>query len=99
MAERVGVGSFIVMPGIDSLKHAVAVGLGFGVVSRAMVSGGAGTGLTAVPLSAERPTRTLTVVYRENDQPPTAADDFINALRGAGAKASASTPVSIRTSR
>lgn len=93
------VGSFIVMPGIDSLKHAVAVGLGFGVVPRAMVSGGAGTGLTAVPLSAERATRTLTVVYRENDQPPTAADDFIDALRGAGANASASTPVSIRTSR
>jgi DNA-binding transcriptional LysR family regulator len=92
------VGSFIVMPGIDSLKHAVAVGLGIGVVPRAMVSsGGAGTGLTAVPLSAERGTRTLTVVYRENDQRPTAADEFIDALRSAGA--SASTAVSIRTSR
>ena len=86
------------MPGIDSLKHAVAVGLGIGVVPRAMVSsGGAGTGLTAVPLSAERGTRTLTVVYRENDQRPTAADEFIDALRSAGA--SASTAVSIRTSR
>jgi len=91
-------GSFIVMPGIDSLKHAVAVGLGVGVVPRAMVSsGGAGTGLTAVPLSAERGTRALTVVYRDNDERPTAADEFIEALRSAGA--SAPTTVSIRTSR
>jgi DNA-binding transcriptional LysR family regulator len=92
------VGSFIVMPGIDSLKHAVAVGLGIGVVPRAMVSsGGAGIGLTAVPLSAERGTRALTVVYRESDQTPTAANEFIEALRSAGA--SASTPVFIRTAR
>ena len=92
------VGSFIVMPGVDSLKHAVAVGLGIGVVPRAMVSsGGPGTGLTAVPLSAERGTRALTVVYREHDQPPTAANEFIDALRSTGA--GTSTPVLIRTSR
>jgi DNA-binding transcriptional LysR family regulator len=87
------VGSFIVMPGIDSLKHAVAVGLGIGVVPQAMVAnGGAGTGLTAVPLSAERGSAALTVVYRENEQPPTVADEFINVLRSAGAGASVPYP-------
>ncbi len=61
------------MPGTDSLKHAVAVGLGIGVLPRAMVSsGGAVTGLTAMPLSVERGTRALTVVYRENNQRRTA---------------------------
>ena len=83
---------------VSGATYAVAVGLGIGVVPRAMVSsGGAGIGLTAVPLSAERGTRALTVVYRENDQTPTAANEFIEALRSAGA--SASTPVFIRTAR
>ena len=85
------------MPGIDSLKHAVAVGLGIGVVPRATVSsGGAGIGLTAVPLSAERGAKALTVVYRENDQTPRPP---MSSSMPCSTGASASTPVFMRTSR
>ena len=73
-------GSFIVMPGIDSLKHAVAEGLGIAIVPRAVVNGRAGAGLVAVPLSATTGTRTLTVVYRKGEGRTAAADEFIEAL-------------------
>ena len=67
------------MPGIDSLKHAVAEGLGIAIVPRAVVNGRAGAGLVAVPLSATRGTRTLTVVYGKGEGRTAAADEFIEA--------------------
>jgi DNA-binding transcriptional LysR family regulator len=77
------VGSFIVMPGLDSLKHAVAEGLGIAIVPCAVVNGRPGAGLVAVPLSATRGARRLTVVYREGHGRTPVADDFIEALRSA----------------
>ena len=82
--ETARLGSFIVMPGIDSLKHAVAEGLGIAIIPRAVVHGRPGAGLVAVPLSATRRTRAPIVVYREGGGRTAAADDFIEALRGAG---------------
>jgi DNA-binding transcriptional LysR family regulator len=79
-------GSFIVMPGIDSLKHAVAEGLGIAIVPRAVVNGRAGAGLVAVPLSATGGGCTLTVVYRKGEGRTAAADEFIETLRSAGGR-------------
>ena len=45
-------GVFAVMPGLDSLKQAVANGLGIGIVPRAAVSSLALAGLVAIPLLA-----------------------------------------------
>ena len=82
-------GSFIVMPGIDSLKYAVAEGLGIAIVPRAVVNGRAGAGLVAVPLSATCGMHTVTVVFRKGEGRTAAADEFIEALRGAGERSRA----------
>jgi DNA-binding transcriptional LysR family regulator len=82
-------GSFIVMPGIDSLKYAVAQGLGIAIVPRAVVNGRAGAGLVAVPLSATCGVRTLTVVFRKGEGRTAVADEFIEALRRPGARSPA----------
>jgi len=49
-------GFFVVMPGVDSLKQAVANGLGIGIVPRAAVSSlTAAAGVVVIPLSGRRP--------------------------------------------
>lgn len=73
-------GSFIVMPGIDSLKHAVEEGLGIAIVHGAVVNGRTGAGLVAVPLSTTGGARTLTVVYRKGEGRTAVAGEFIEAL-------------------
>jgi DNA-binding transcriptional LysR family regulator len=77
-------GVFVVMPGLDALKHAVANGLGFGVVPRAAVSSLTPAGLVAIPLPAARPASTRTLVYRDTDGQRTAVEDFVEALRCMG---------------
>jgi fatty-acyl-CoA synthase len=52
------------MPGLDSLKQAVANGLGIGIVPRAAVSSLTPAGLVAIPLPAVRAASTRSLVYR-----------------------------------
>jgi DNA-binding transcriptional LysR family regulator len=94
-------GLFVVMPGIDSLKQAVASGLGIGIVPRAVVSNlTAPAGLVVIPLSAPRAVSALTLVYRDNDRQPSAVEDFVDALRSMGEdSALRRTPIAVRTSR
>ena len=77
-------GVFVVMPGLDSLKHAVAHGLGIGIVPRAAVSSLTHAGLVAIPLPAALAARARTLVYRDTDGQRTAVEDFVEALRCAG---------------
>src|SRR5687767_8661361 len=74
-------GVFVVMPGLDSLKHAVANGLGIGIVPRAAVSSLTPAGLVAIPLSAPLAASACTLVYRDTDGQRTAVEDFVEALR------------------
>ena len=93
-------GVFVVMPGLDSLKHAVANGLGIGIVPRAAVSSLPHAGLVATPLPAVRAASARTLVYRENDGPRTAVADFIEALRCAGEDcAPRKAPIAMRAAR
>ena len=88
-------GLFVVMPGVDSLKQAVANGLGIGIVPRAVVSS-----LTVIPLSAARPASALTLVYRDNDGQPGAVENFVEALRSTGEdRGSRKAPIAMRASR
>ena len=95
------IGLFVVMPGVDSLKQAVANGLGIGIVPRAVVSSvGAHAGLVVIPLSAARATSTLTLVYRNHDGQPNAVEDFIAALRSTVKdRAPRKAPIALRMSR
>ena len=61
-------GMFLVMPGLDSLKHAVANGLGIGIVPGAAVSSLTPAGLVAIPLPTGRAASARTLVYRETDR-------------------------------
>jgi DNA-binding transcriptional LysR family regulator len=93
-------GVFVVMPGLDSLKHAVARGLGIGIIPRAAVSSLTPAGLVAIPLSAARAARARTLVYRDTDGQRTAAEDFVQALRCAGEdSASRKAPIAMRAAR
>ena len=93
-------GVFVVMPGLDSLKHAVANGLGIGIVPRAAVSSLTPAGLVAIPLSAARADRARTLVYRDTDRERTAVDDFIEVLRCAGEeRGSRIAPIAMRAAR
>ena len=93
-------GSFLIMPGVDSLKQAVANGLGTGIVPRAVSSLTAHAGLVAIPLSGSRAASALTLVYRDNDGQPNAVDDFVEALRSTGEdRASRKVPIAVRASR
>jgi DNA-binding transcriptional LysR family regulator len=74
-------GVFVVMPGLDTLKHAVANGLGIGVVPRAAVSSLTAAGLVAIPLPAARAARARTLVHRDTDGQRTAVAGFVAALR------------------
>ena len=69
------------MPGLDSLKHAVANGLGVGIVPRAAVSSLTSAGLVVIPLPEARAAGARTLVYRETDRQRTAIEDFVEALR------------------
>ena len=77
-------GMFIVMPGLDSLKHAVANGLGIGIVPRAVVSSLTAAGLVAIPLPEARAGRARTLVYRDTDGRRTAVEEFVEALQCQG---------------
>jgi DNA-binding transcriptional LysR family regulator len=94
-------GLFVVMPGIDSLKQAVANGLGIGIVPRAAVSSlTAAAGLLVIPLAAARAASALTLVYRDNDGQPNAVEDFVETLRSTGEdRASRQAPIPMRASR
>jgi DNA-binding transcriptional LysR family regulator len=94
-------GLFVVMPGVDSLKQAVANGLGIGIVPRAVVSSlTASAGLVVIPLSAARAASALTLVYRGNEGEPKAVEDFVEALRSTGEdRASRTAPIAMRASR
>ena len=92
-------GVFIVMPGLDSLKHAVANGLGIGIVPRAAVSSLTPAGLVAIPLPAARAAGARTLVYRDTDTQRTAVD-FVETLRCAGEeRGSRKAPISLRAAR
>jgi DNA-binding transcriptional LysR family regulator len=93
-------GLFVVMPGLDSLKHAVANGLGIGIVPRAAVSSLTPAGLVAIPLPAVRAASTRSLVYRDTDGPRTAVGDFVEALRCAGEdRGSPKAPIAMRAAR
>jgi DNA-binding transcriptional LysR family regulator len=94
-------GSFLIMPGVESLKQAVANGLGIGIVPRAVVSSlTAPAGLIVIPLSASRAASALTLVYRGNDGQPNAVEDFVEAVRRTGEdRASRTAPIAMRASR
>jgi DNA-binding transcriptional LysR family regulator len=93
-------GVFVVMPGLDSLKHAVAHGLGIGIVPRAAVSSLTPAGLVAIPLSAARAARAPTLVYRHTDGQRTAVGDFVEALQRAGEdRAPRKAPIAMRAAR
>ena len=93
-------GVFVVMPGLDSLKQAVANGLGIGIVPRAAASILTPAGLVAIPLLAARTASARTLVYRGNDGARTAAGDFVEALRCAGDdRASRQAPIPMRAAR
>ena len=93
-------GVFVVMPGLDSLKQAVANGLGIGIVPRAAASILTPAGLVAIPLLAARTASARTLVYRGNDGARTAAGHFVEALRCAGDdRASRPAPIPMRAAR
>jgi DNA-binding transcriptional LysR family regulator len=93
-------GVFVVMPGLDSLKQAVANGLGIGIVPRAAASILTPAGLVAIPLLAAGAASARTLVYRDNDGARTAAGDFVEALRCAGDdRASRQAPIPMRAAR
>jgi DNA-binding transcriptional LysR family regulator len=89
------------MPGVDSLKQAVANGLGIGILPRAAVSSlTAHAGLVVIPLSAARAASALTLVYRDNDGPPNVVEDFVAVLRSMGEeRVSRKAPIALRVSR
>jgi DNA-binding transcriptional LysR family regulator len=91
---------FVAMPGLDSLKHAVANGLGIGVVPRNAVSSLTTAGLVAIPLPAARADGARTLVYRDTDGQRTAVEDFVEALRRAAEDgASRKAPIAMRAAR
>jgi DNA-binding transcriptional LysR family regulator len=94
-------GSFLIMPGVDSLKHAVANGLGIGIVPRAAVSSlTAHAGLVVIPLLAAPAASALTLVYRDHDGQPHAVEDFVEVLRGTGVdRVSRKVSIALRVSR
>jgi DNA-binding transcriptional LysR family regulator len=94
-------GLFVVMPGVDSLKQAVANGLGIGIVPRAVVAGlPAPADLAVIPLSAARGASVLTIVYRDNAGRPNVVQDFVDALRSTiEDRASRKVPIAMGVSR
>ena len=92
-------GVFVVMPGLDSLKQAVAHGLGIGIVPRAGASTLTPAGLVAIPLLAARAGKARTLVYRDNGA-RTAAGLFVEILRCAEEdRASRQAPIAMRVAR
>ena len=96
--SAVPTGSFLIMPGVDSLKQAVANGLGIGIVPRAAISmRTAYAGLAVIPLAAARAASALTLVYRDHDGQPNAVEDFVEVLRSAGEdRVSRKAPIALR---
>ena len=94
-------GLFVVMPGVDSLKQAVANGLGIGIVPRTAVSSlTTPAGLVVIPLSAARAASPLRLAYRHNDGQPNAVAGFVEAVRSTGEeRASRKAPIAMRAAR
>ena len=93
-------GLFVVMPGLDSLKQAVANGLGIGIVPCAAASSLTPAGLVAIPLLATRAASARTLVYRDTNGQRTAVEDFVEALRCTGEdRGSRKAPIAMRVSR
>ena len=93
-------GAFVVMPGLDSVKHAVSNGLGIGIVPRAVVSSLIPAGLVAIPLPAARADQERRLVYRDTDGHRTTAENFIAAVRCAGEeRSSRQAPIAMRAAR
>src|SRR5687767_1732686 len=93
-------GVFVVMPGLDTLKHAVANGLGIGIVPRAAVSSLTPAGLVAISLPSARAAGARTLVYRDTGGKRTAVESFVEALRCAGEDlASQNAPIAMRAAR
>ena len=93
-------GAFVVMPGLDSVKHAVSNGLGIGIVPRAVVSSLIPAGLVAIPLPAARADQERRLVYRDTDGHRTTAENFIEAVRCAGEeRSSRQAPIAMRAAR
>jgi DNA-binding transcriptional LysR family regulator len=93
-------GVFVVMPGLDSLKHAVAHGLGIGIVPCGAVSSLTPAGLVAIPLPAARAARARTLVYRDADGQRTAVEEFVDALGWATEECgSPQVPIAVRITR
>jgi DNA-binding transcriptional LysR family regulator len=94
-------GALLIMPGIDSLKQAVANGLGIGIVPRAAVSRRtAHAGLVVIQLSLAQAASALTLVYRDNNGRPNAVEDFVAVLRSTREdRVSGKAPIALRVSR
>jgi DNA-binding transcriptional LysR family regulator len=73
------------MPGIDSLKRAVAMGLGIGVVPGGVASTlGPQGDIAAVPLAFTPFTSSLTLIYGRHDSPSKVIAGFIDIVRTPG---------------
>ena len=76
--------SLVGMPGVDSLKRAVEMGLGIGVVPSSVASIlGPQRGLAAAPLGVASSFAALTLVYRRTESLSRNAAQFIEIVRGA----------------
>ena len=90
---------FVAMPGLDSLKQAVANGLGIGIVPRAAVSNLTSAGLVAIPLPAER-AGARRLAYRDTGGRCPAVKEFVEALSRSGEdRASRNAPIAMRAAR
>jgi DNA-binding transcriptional LysR family regulator len=70
------------MPGIDSLKRAVEMGLGIGVVPGSVASAlHSESTLAAVPLASATHLNALTIVYRRNESQSGSTAQFIDVVR------------------
>jgi DNA-binding transcriptional LysR family regulator len=94
-------GLFVAMPGVDSLKQAVANGLGIGIVPRAVVANlAAPADLVVIPLSAARGASVLTIVYRDTKGRPDVVQHFVDALRSTiEDRAAPNAPIAMRVSK
>jgi DNA-binding transcriptional LysR family regulator len=70
------------MPGIDSLKRAIEMGLGIGVVPGSVASAlHSESTLAAVPLASATLLNVLTIVYRRNESQSGSTAQFIDVVR------------------
>jgi DNA-binding transcriptional LysR family regulator len=99
--SSVPTGSFFVsMPGLDSLRQAVATGIGIGIVPRAVVSSvSCDPRLVAIPLVGVLSSSTLTLLYRESAARAKGTAGFISTIRNMRHAAASTKPVAVKVSR